>query len=287
MELELEYFLLLIEKDFYEKNSSLLCKETICNAQKKLPCNCLTGLSMNYWGYVIKNCYNVDWENIFDIKGNNISCILTTYRGKGLIPVMLDKNEKIEYLFSDKKCIKEEVSSDKVYIQETCFEDYAHMLKYISDIEPKCGNRITEYGPIYDFLSYFIIAVRTQPIEKESRVLLTIMLFFFPNRTMKLVLEYLNNAEKKENQKNIIKEFVEEYGVFLNDLAASDDYGFLTDFSTFFKKLTGIYVGEWLEEINSDLKEEFLRQTLVAAYNRNVEEKNRRNSYYKEIISKR
>lgn len=284
MELELEYLMLMIEKNFYEENQLLLEKSVVCNAQKRLPCNCLTGLAMNYWGYVIRNCLNVGLENVFDIKHNKVNCILSSYKGKGIIPVMFDENDKSEYWFSSKVCAKEEVSRDKIYIKEHLFSNYADMVEHISDSESKCGNRITECDPIYDFLSRFIIAVRNQKIEIEGKVLFAIMLFFFPNRTAKLVLEYISKSGGKGVNKEYIKEFMKKYGEFLDRLKSYNEYNFFSGFSAFFQDLTGIYVGEWIEECNRKYKNaRFWRQTLVAAYNRNLEERKRRNSRFKKV----
>lgn len=283
MELEIEYLMLLIEKKFYEENQLLLEESVICNAQKRLPCNCLTGLAMNYWGYVVRNCLNVGLENVFEIK-DNVNCILSSYKEKGIIPIIFDENDKSEYWFSSKVCAKQEVTRDKIYIQEHRFSNFADMAEHILNSESKCGNRITEGALIFDFLSRFIIAVRNQQIEIEGKVLFAIMVFFFPNRTMKLVLEYINNSEGEEVKKEYIKKFMAAYKDFLVDLEQYNEYNFFSGFSARFQILTGIYVGEWIEECNRKYRSaRFWRQTLVAAYNRNIEEKNRRNSRFKKV----
>lgn len=78
MELELEYFMSLLVKEFCKENQSILWETDICNGRKGLPCNCLTGLSVNYWGYIVKNCHRVNLGNIFDVK-DGIYRILITY----------------------------------------------------------------------------------------------------------------------------------------------------------------------------------------------------------------
>lgn len=281
MELELEYFMWLIEKEFYEKNHVA----DICNAKKGLPCNCLTGLSMNYWGYVIMNCQNMNLGNVFDIK-ENIICILTTYKEKRIFPIIPDENNQSEYLFYDKVCTKDKVSSEKIYVQGLSSEDYTYMTERFLDVEPNCGNRITEYNPICDFLRCFIKAVRTQSIEKESIVLFAIMLFFFPNRTMKLVLEYMDGAGMEEDKKTYIKEFMDKYDSFLNSLDSCNEYSFCPHFYVSFEALTGIYIGEWIEEIIQRQEDKkFWRGALIAAYNRNVEERRRRTSRYRKVMN--
>lgn len=284
MELRLEYYMLWIEKVFYENNLFLLDEERICNAQKKLPCNCLTGLIMNYWAYVVNNCQRIDLESRFDIK-ENVSRILVTYKEKRIIPTTFDEIGSGEYWLLGRVCNKAEVIYDKIYIEKPAVEDYEYMVRYISETEEE-RNIVSEYEQIYGLMARFITAVRTQPAEKEGRVLFALMLFFFPNRTLKLVYGYMCGSQMKEDEKEYIKEFMEKYDIFLNALNAYKDYGFLSGFSALFEKLTGIYVGEWIEEIIG--KQEEKRkwwQALRAAYNRNIEERGRRTSLYKKIMN--
>lgn len=283
MEFRLEYYMLWIEKVFYENNLFLLDENGICNAQKKLPCNCLTGLIMNYWGYVIKNCLHFDLESSFELKGN-VSCILMAYKGQRIIPATFDEIGSGEYWLSGRVCNKAEVSRDKIYIEKPAVEDYGYMAKYISETDEQ--NRVLESKQIYGLLSHFITAVRTQPAEREGRVLFALMLFFFPNRTLKLVYGYMSGPQMKESEKEYIKEFMEKYDIFLNELNVYKDYGFLSGFSALFEELTGIYVGEWIEEIIEKQKGKRLwRQALDAAYNRNIEERGRRTSLYKKVMN--
>lgn len=284
MELELEYFTLLIEKDFYEKNQALLGEDGMCNAKKKLPCNCLTGLIMNYWGYVVKNCQNIAINNTFEIVGE-VSCIFTMYQGKKVVPIKYDENDNSEYWLSRKVCNMDEASREKIHIRETFFDTLGEMNKYISEAEPKCKRKMTEDITAYDFLSCFLIAVRTQPLERESKVLFAIMLFFFPNRTMKLVLDYLNSLKEGKKEKEFIKEFMNQYGLFLDELDLCNEYNFFARFPVVFEKLTGLYVGEWMEEVMRKRgNKRFWRYALVAAHNRNLEERKRRSSRYRKVL---
>lgn len=282
MELELEYIVWLIEKEFYKNNQCVIGedgKEDICNARKNLPCNCLTGLGVNYWGYVVNNCQNMNVKNTFEMK-NHVCCILTAYREKRILPFIAAENDNAEYWLSDKICVRDEVSHDRIYIARK--SDAAGS---VSEQKLRFENKISEDLPICDFLSCFIVAVRTQPVEKESAVLFAIMLFFFPNRTMELVLKYLNDSGTDENSKAYIRNFIREYDVFLERLSFGNNHGFFFRFYQLFEKLTGIYIGEWIEDvIDKQENKKFWREALYGAYNRNVEERKRRNSPFKKIL---
>lgn len=285
MELELEYFISLLVKEFYKENQSILCETDICNRQKGLPCNCLTGLSVNYWGYVVKNCHRVNLENTFDVK-NEVCCILTTYEGKRMIPATIEEKDSGEYLFAGQMCARAEGSTDKIYLQRNFSADLPHMAGQIPGRAIESKNRVSEIDPIYDFLSRFIYAARIQPIKSESTVLFAIMLFFFPNRTMRLVHKYMNDSMADGAGRSYIKGFIEKYDGFLTQLSSCGEHGFFHNFYAFFAELTGVYVGEWIEKaIENQEDEEFWKQALHAAYNRNMEERKRRSSLFKRILN--
>lgn len=143
-----------------------------------------------------------------------------------------------------------------------------------------------EAYPIYDFMSRFVYAVRIQPIKNESTVLFAFMLFFFPNRTLKLVFTYMNDSMRDEEEKSYIKDFIKKYDGFLTQLSSSGEHGFLHEFYALFEELTGVYIGEWIEKAIEERKGIPLwRQTLYAAYNRNVEERKRRSSFLRKVLN--
>ncbi len=285
MELELEYFMSLLVKEFCKENQSILCETDICNGQKDLPCNCLTGLSVNYWGYIVKNCHRVSLENTFEVK-NGSYCILTTYKEKRIIPATIEEKASGEYLLSDQICARAEVSVDKIYLQRNFSIDLPHMAEQIQDQALINRNRVSEVDPIYDFLSRFIYAVRSQPMKSESTVLFAIMLFFFPNRTMRLVRKYMDDSMADKVDRSYIKDFIRRYDEFLIQLSSGGEYGFFHNFYAFFANLTGVYVGEWIEKaIENQEDKNFWKEALHAAYNRNVEERERRSSLLREVLN--
>ncbi len=275
MDSELENFIQLIEKVFYEKGVS-------CNVQKELPCNCLTGLGLNFWGYVIKNCWRIEIESTLQIKGD-VKYIISAHKGKKLIAVFCDESVE-NCLLSNRICEKEGVAKDKIYLRG----DVAHFSDP-GEIGNEYGKRIMESQSAADFLMHLTAAVRTQPLSKESSVLFAAVMFFFPNRTLKLVLDYLNCEETTEEDKKHIKKFFDKYNHFIHKLDSSNQYGFLSKFSQLFSELTGAYIGEWISETfihkdkEKELSIEFYVETLRAAHENNRAEMSRRTSPYWKI----
>lgn len=287
MKNEFNYSMMLIEKCFYERKKQYLkCEEKVCSGERNLPCNCLTGLGINYWGFVVTNCYHFNMANKLDIE-DNICCIFSICDEKILLPIRQGRDAKEKYYFHHKICEKKEVSRDKIYVQGKLENDYcAFMEKYISDTNLQLARKITESDPVCDFLSNFMVSVRTQPMERESKALLAMMLFFFPNRTMKLIFEYMNDEEVKEDEKSYIRDFMNEYNSFLNKIDSQNISGFLLGFSARFEELTGVYVGEEIQKvIDGQENKDFWIKAIFTAYNRNLEEKRRRNSRYNKILA--
>ncbi len=279
MDSKLEYFMLRIEQIFYEQNPQLLDETQSCNAKKGLPCHCLSSMSVNFWGYVVKNCYKMEIENRFDIQ-QDVKCILSRYYGREFAPIFAsDDNEETRCYY---KICKEKASmKDKVYIARRRKGEFVDIdQKKPSDVEA-C---ITEVRPVCVFLEHFIVGIRTQPKERECLALLIFVMFFFPNRTMKLVYEYVKGERSTTENKKCIKEYMDTYKGFIDNLKSYVDYGFSAGFSVLFEKWTGIYVGEWIEDTFGNDRLGFHSEAVLkAAYNKNIEEMRRRSSVYYKI----
>lgn len=279
MDSKLEYFLLRIEQIFYEQNPQLLDETQSCNAQKGLPCHCLSSMSVNFWGYVVKNCYKMEIENRFDIQ-QDVKCILSIYCGRDFAPIFAN-DDKAETRYYYKICKEEASSQDKIYIARRQKGELVDINEKKPSDVVAC---ITEARSMCAFLERFIVSMRTQSKERESLALLIFMMFFFPNRTMKLVYEYVKGERSTTEGKKRIKEYMTAYKKFIDGLGPYVNYGFSVEFSVLFKEWTGIYVGEWIEDTFGNERLGFHSEAVLkAAYNRNSEEMRRRSSVYYKI----
>lgn len=271
------------------------CKE----CSELLPCYCLTGLIINYWGYVVKNCRKIDIENIFVID-QDVTCILSVFQGQQLAPVWVEelkKNEEDRYLFLSKICKKDIAETNKLYMQGIDLAEYDLLTGHLKEAESWVECQVTITKPSYEFLKVFFEGVRMLPTEQEGKALFAMVLFFFPNRTLELVFNYLCCGQVTKHDRNHIGEFIRNYEQFIKKLKPDFQEHFLADLSTGFWQLTGVYIGEWLKKVldnarhieekkgekNKGKRENFYLESLKAACNRNCDELERRSSRFKKI----
>lgn len=285
MKQALEYYILKMEKIFYEKNETLLGKDIICCGKSELPCNCFTGLTINYLGYIIRNCFICNPENSFDMI-DGIKYILTEYDGKRLAPVSTEDSDLDQYLLGKLICDETVKYKNDVYIRIASFTNMEDVNQQIKDIKREWENRITESDVTCDFFLLFLVAIRTQTIDMQSRILLAMALYVFPNKTARLIYEFLTNRTITEEDGRDLQGFMDEYEKFIIEVNECPEYGFLSRFSSSFQDFTGVYIGQWIEEITKKGENDFFNQVLLAASNRNKEERNRRTSYFKKIRKK-
>lgn len=282
MKQALEYYILKMEKIYYEKNEALLGEDIICCGKSGLPCNCFTGLTINYLGYIIRNCFFLDLENSFDMKGG-IKYILTMYDGKRLAPASAEDSDLDQCLLDKLICNETVKFKNDVYIKIASFANMEEVDRQIQNAKREWKNRITESDVTCEFFLLFLVAIRTQTIDIQSRILLAMALFVFPNRTAQLIHEFLTNRTITEEDRRDLQGFMNEYEKFIIKVNGCSEYGFLSKFSSYFQDFTGVYIGQWIEEIGKKGENDFFNQVLLAASNRNEEERKRRSSYFKKI----
>lgn len=282
MKQALEYYILKMEKIYYEKNKALLGEDVICCGKSGLPCNCFTGLTINYLGYIIRNCFFLDPKISFDMK-DGIKYILTMYDGKRLMPVSLEDADLDQCLLEKLVCNETVEFKKDVYIKIDSFAKMKSLDQQIEGIERTWSVRTTEGDVTCEFFLLFLVAIRTQTIEIQSKILLAMALFVFPNRTAQLIYDFLTNSTITEEDRRDLQGFMNEYEKFITKVNECSEYGFLSKFSSYFQDFTGVYIGQWIEEIGKKGENDFFNQVLLASSNRNREERKRRRSYFVKI----
>ena len=270
MESDINNIISSIENIYYQENI-ILSETKFCSAEKHLPCNCLTGIIINYWAFAYNSCIKSLLNFSFGIYQNNIAYVVSSYDNKKLIPII--PNDSEEYLLNSIICTNDKVSSEQVYIDgrrhSFVLEDIISKKKYSESVQ------------ILYILAYFFPVTRICSLEDESLLLLFMTTFMFPNRTMKMVYDYYSKSATKEEKKFIFS-FLQQYETFVTSLDL-EEYGFFTRFSYYFEKYTGVSIDEWIEKFNKHMNPTFFYRTLIGAYNRNVEELKRRSSYFRKI----
>lgn len=260
----------------YQENQ-ILSETNSCSAEKHLPCNCLTGIIINYWAFAYNNCIKSLLDFSFKIYQNNVTYVASSYNSKKLIPIIPDDSE--EYFLNSKICTNDNVSTEQVYINGKLLFAVNDLGIKLEDILSK--KKYSESSQILYILAYFFPVTRICSLEDESFLLLFMTTFMFPNRTMKMVYDYYSKSATKEEKKFIFS-FLQQYESFITSLD-SEEYGFFIRFSYYFEKYTTVSIDEWIEKINKKTNPNFFYRTLIGAYNRNVEELKRRSSYFRKI----
>jgi len=287
---KLEMNLLDLERAFYEDISRYIGANESCNYKKGLPCNCLTGLGLNFWGYVLENCYELDLSSSIEIKQGLIffrSKGIDTETGQHKLLAPVYAGERGDYLLLNIICDESnQATSDsklnKAFLRRRHPGDTD--LNDLNCLVEKSGmqrkSRIPEANELASFFKQAIIGMRTRSMEKECQALFSFAMFFFPNRTGNLVYNYLQteSGNTVENKK-VIQDYLEKYDKFLNQLnpIVKDDftsYGVLAKSSCAFEELTGIWIGEWLQEYRDNLSCE---EIIASALTRNCQERDESN----------
>lgn len=277
MESDIRHLIVYIEKCFYNDYRFSSESKELCSAKKQLPCNCLTGIIINYWAFAYNNCIRSFLDFSFGIYQNKIAYVICSYNNKILIPILPDESK--DYLLNNDICRDDKVSTEQVYIRRS-YDSFDKDLDIdLENISSQKKN--SESLPILYILAYYYPVTRICSLEKESFLLLFMTIYMFPNRTMKRVFEYYSSSATKKEKEYIIS-FLNKYESFLATLN-SEEYGFFTRFSCNFEKYTKVSIDEWIEKFNKHMNPEFFLQTLIAAYNRNIEEQKRRSSYFRKI----
>ena len=285
----LEHYILKMERMIYEDTQIWQGKDTTCNSERQLPCNCLTGLTLNYLGYMITNCWRVDLECTLEMSGD-VKYIMPKYQGNKLAPVFSKERNTGNYLGRIFICTKESVSDDKIYIRIDSFQNVEELDGRITNTDRCHERRMHEANIISEFMLGFLVAIRTQSIQAECNSLLAMALFLHPKKTLELINVFLSREDILEENREIIKKLFDDYMKLLDGLGIGSkmgyDYEFLFKFSKLFEELTDVYIGNWIEKIQKEKGNDFIYQALYAAYNRNREELKRRNSYFKKVKAK-
>ena len=286
---KLEHYILKMEKMIYEDTRIWQGKDTTCNRGKKLPCNCLTGLTLNYLGYMITNCWRVDLECDLEMSGD-IKYIMPRYEGSKLAPVSPQEGNSKKCIGHTFICTKEDVLDDKIYIHIDSFQNVEELERWITRTNKEHKRRMSEAEVVSEFMLRFLIAVRTQTMEAECNSLLAMALFLHPKRTLELIDAFLSRQDISKGNREIIENLFNAYMKLLDGLEIESkmgyDYEFLFRFSELFEELTGVYIGNWIENIRKDKGNDFIYKALYAAYNRNREELVRRSGYFHQIKAK-
>lgn len=177
---------------------------------------------------------------------SGIKYILTKYDDKNLTPISGTDSGLNQCLLEQLICNEIVELKNDVYIKIASFTNMEVLDKQIENAKGKWESRITESDVICEFLLLFLVAICTQPIEIQSKALLAMALYIFPNKTAHLIFDFLSVGTITEENRKDLLEFMNEYEQFINKVNDCPEYGFLLKFTSFFQQFTGVYIGVWI-----------------------------------------
>ncbi len=276
------YIVQRIEKNYYTKNPNLLFSRTCCMKEEELPCNCITGLMINYAGYIIKNCLHKQKCVANYTVENNIAYIKVSYEEKDLFPIVMNFEKTKTYYFMQSICMKDGKSDRQAYMG---FKQY-HSIDEIAElIEEYRKENLDQLQPkefyYIEFWIRLLSALRVKKVEESSKAFLAMAIFMFPGKTLKLMKNEIAMNEDIVWKKQLVN-FLCEYLDFLWNIG-NPKHGFFFKFANAFERLTQINVGDFIEK---EIKESYalMIEVLESACISNACEISRQSGGFKAIL---
>ena len=270
MDEQMKYIIQRIEKDYYVKNPNLLNFKANCMMEEGLTCNCITGIMINYAGYIIKNLFLKDKCKAEYTVEEDIQYIKIIYSGVDIFPVKMTLNNDRKYYFQRLLCNKQDVDN-QAYVP---FKQYNGLNEIVEEIEKFSKDNIGKLSPQdnynFEFWIRFLRALRTKSLQESSRAFLAMSIFIFPNKTIKLINDVIVNNKNISLLKNVI-DFLSEYLEFLISIGDPKG-GFFVKFAKSFEELSNINIAEFIEESMADDLKTLMLDSLQSAYENNIAE---------------
>lgn len=273
----IEYVRLKMELNYFSRNRNLLVQTNKCMYKEGLPCNCITGIMMNYAGYIVKNCFKKDYyEATYELE-NNVRYIRVLINGLDLCPIFSTSEgmEKPFYFCDDVCMLKQRKNGNSIQTERRDEPVYIPFRKYngLEEISSRC-NDLKLFGlkgqDIYRFelLIRFLSALRMKSMMNNGVTFLAMAIFMFPNKTLNLI----NKAIQADNVP--IEQTIEFYKNYLSFLREINDtgLGYKLRLSLAFEKLTGVNIAGILEFAETEDVGDLVGEMLEAAFQNNINE---------------
>lgn len=285
MDNAINYVLQVFEKKYYDQNPDIAIEGEHCTKDELLACNCITGIMLNYAGYLLSICLKINACTLEFQLNQHIGYIQVNYGTQALIPDCIQGNAFSGFYLGKWICAKSGRTSNQSYIPFRSYPDREYLTKKLKD-SAVMQEVYRKNGDIYycyylKFWIDFLAAMRMQKLETSSRAFLAMAVFMFPGRTMKCIKVCICSTTGHNIQElKKMAEFLNAYLCFLDNLQNNKtELVFFQEFVQGFKALTNVYTGYFIEKIIWDKKtpnaKENLYRILMSAYERNCAERKR------------
>lgn len=278
MDEAIEYIWLKIEESYFDLNPDMIGRD-YCIHEEGVPCNCITGIILNYVGYIAKRCLgSSDYKNSINMVEGNFY-IRTKIGDKEISPVFW-REENGEFYLQGQSCDKSAIIGKEVYFPFRNYKDVGQRIK-----DNAYSKKIL--GPVNDyrlkFWVLFLKAVRVKAPEIKQKALLAMAIFLFPEITLQMIYDFLRIEKAGEAEKEKLLDFIEEYKIFLNNLSISHQFNFFFFFSKEFENMTKVNIFSFIEAIVDNAPDTFLLEIMWSAYGRNKHELQKRRGLFRKI----
>lgn len=275
----LNYILQRIEYRYLQNNKdALMSKDIGCLQDEDLPCNCITGIVVNYSAYLTGVCLSEGaYTPAIETEDTNLYYIQCRDGDDLVCPVIKPTTTNANYTVNGRLCRKSQ--ERETYVS---FRSYAEL--------ERIENELTKYAEQHplnqdkmlylEFWIQFLSVMRVQPLNVTSRTFLFMAIYLFPNRTLKLIRSF-----REEPKPEWLEGFMKDYLNFLHSIDGSGKLGFQRRFVKAFKTATHIDISRFVESLppHSATQEDLFIQTLISAYIHNIEEVTRRSGLFRWI----
>lgn len=267
----LNYLLQRIEYNYLCNNRiALMSKDIICLQDEDLPCNCVTGIVVNYSAFLTRICMReTTCEATMEMLDKGHYYVQCREGAAIVCPVLKPNDKNTDYSVGKRLCNK--TKGMEAYIP---FPSYSELKHIENELKEYVGQHMVDPDNMLylEFWIRFLGAMRVQPLSITSRAFLFMAIYLFPSRTLKLMWD-----SKGEFDFESLEAFMKDYLLFLTRIGGCKKLGFQQRFVHAFKDSTNIDISAFIEKLsprNYSEKDVFL-ETLIAGYNRNMSEVSR------------
>lgn len=274
MDKAIEYVLLIIEQIYYEQNVDIRIEKGSCMKDEGLMCNCITGIAINYVGYLLCICLGMKDCKMYFEMSSTIGYVKVEYKGKPLISVRLNELENSKCYLYGKICsnITGEQQTRIAFRSYPDIKTLNDKVEVAEDVMKEVNSKKgIEYCYRLKFWILFISALRTNSLDESGKPFLAMAIFMFPSKTINYIDDAVNNTMgDKCTDINEFKRFLKKYLKFLNILGRLGDKLSFYVFCREFKWLTNLEISYIIENFINNHKVPDARETLGEIFRKSL-----------------
>lgn len=276
----LNYILRRIEYNYLRDNyNALMSKDAICLQDEMLPCNCITGIVVNYSAFLAITCLSeIKCKATVEVQNKGHYYYIQCKEGDDIVcPVTIPFDTRANYTVGERLC-KKSLGSE-AYVSFPSYAELQSIAKKSQEYE-RLHMRETDKRLYLEFSIRLLSAMRVQPLNVTSKAFLFMAIYLFPNRTLKLIW-----ADRDKFERGLLTNLIKDYLNFLSRIENGEKIGFYRRLVQAFKLSTNIDISAFIEFLSpsSNNEKDVFLETLISALIRNIVEIDRERGPMKKL----